>query len=69
MSNGIPIAPIEVLFYLKLKSPRRKDSADIVELVKGGAATSPVRKYLERVAPDLIEKFDGLVSEGQSEDE
>jgi hypothetical protein len=44
MSRGIPIAPIEVLCYLKLKSPRRKDSADIVDWVRGGVATSPVRK-------------------------
>lgn len=69
MSNGIPIASIEVLFYLKLKSPRRKDAADIVELVKEGVATSSVRRYLEEVAPDLIEKLDMLVSEALAEDE
>ena len=55
--------------YLKLRSPRRKDSADIVELVKGGVATSPVRRYLEEVAPDLVDKFDELVAEGQGDDE
>ncbi|MEI7892668.1 MAG: hypothetical protein WCI05_06230 [Myxococcales bacterium] len=69
MSEGIPIAPIEALFYLKLKSPRRKDSADIVELVKAGIATAPVRRYLEQTAPDMIDKFDMLVSEATAEED
>lgn len=69
MSAGIPIAPIEALFYLKLKSPRRKDAADIVELVKEGVATAPVRRYLEQVAPDMIDKFDMLISEASADDE
>jgi hypothetical protein len=69
LSCGIPIAPIEALFYLKLKSPRRKDAADIVELVKEGVATALVRRYLDRVAPDLIEKFDMLVSEAIADEE
>ena len=53
---------------LKLKSPRRKDAADLVELVKGGVATGPVRRYLEQVAPDMIEKFDQLITEATSDD-
>jgi hypothetical protein len=69
VSDGIPIAPIEALLYLKLKSPRRKDSADIVELVKAGVATAPVRRHLEKVAPDLIDKLDALVAEATSDDE
>jgi hypothetical protein len=69
ISGGIPIAPVEVLFYLKLKSPRRKDAADLVELVKGGVATAPVRRYLEQVAPDMIDKFDLLITEATSDDE
>jgi len=69
VSDGIPIAPIEALFYLKLKSPRRKDAADIVELVKEGIATAPVRRYLEQTAPDMIDKFDMLVSEAISDED
>ncbi|HSN98588.1 MAG TPA: hypothetical protein VLS89_09820 [Candidatus Nanopelagicales bacterium] len=69
VSDGIPIAPIEALLYMKLKSPRRKDSADIVELVKAGVATAPTRRYLEQIAPDLIDKFDMLVSEAIADDE
>lgn len=69
ISGGIPIAPLEALFYLKLKSPRRKDAADLVELVKGGVATAPVRRYLEQVAPDMIDKFDQLITEATSDDE
>lgn len=68
VSHGIPIAPLEVLVYLKLKSPRRKDSADVVELLKAGADPRPVRDYLRRFAADLLGKFEGLVSDACREE-
>ena len=66
---GIPIAPIEALLYLKLRSPRRKDEADIVELLKEGVAVAPVRTYLEQVAPDLLDKFDALAADAIAEED
>ena len=67
VSAGIPILPVEALVYMKLKSPRRKDSADIVELVKAGVDTSRLSDYLARVAPDLTGKFQTLVTEAEAE--
>jgi hypothetical protein len=67
ISGGIPILPIEALAYMKLKSPRRKDAADVVELVKAGVDTAKIADYLAKVAPDLSNKFRALVSEAEAE--
>ncbi len=67
VSGGIPILPIEALVYMKLKSPRRKDAADVVELVKAGIDTTKVAGYLERHAPNLSVKFKTLISEAEQE--
>jgi hypothetical protein len=63
LSRGIPIAPSEILVYLKLKSPRRKDSVDIVEFLALGLDPKPVLAYLKKNAPALIPKFETLWSE------
>jgi hypothetical protein len=52
---------------MKLKSPRRKDAADVVELVKAGIDTARIAEYLSRYAPDLRDKFDTLISEAEAE--
>jgi hypothetical protein len=60
-----PIAPLDVLVYLKLKSPRRRDEADVIELLRVNDP-GPVRLYIERNAPELVPKFDDLASEAES---
>jgi hypothetical protein len=67
VSGGIPILPIEALIYMKLKSPRRKDAVDVVELVKAGADTVRVANYLTRVAPNLTAKFETLAAEAETD--
>ena len=67
VSGGIPILPIEALVYMKLKSPRRKDAADVVELVKAGVDTVKIANYLASFAPNLTGKFKTLVSEAEAE--
>ena len=67
VSGGIPILPVEALVYMKLKSPRRKDAADVVELVKAGVDTAKIADYLARYAPGLTGKFKTLVSEAEAE--
>ena len=67
VSDGIPILPIEAIVYMKLKSPRRKDSADVVELVKAGVDTDKIADYLARYAPPLVSKFQTLVEEAEAE--
>ena len=66
MSGGIPIAPIEILVYLKLKSPRPKDALDILELLMIGIESAPILAYLRENAPGLVEKFKQLVQRSKS---
>ena len=66
-SGGIPILPVEALVYMKLKSPRRKDAVDVIELVKAGADTVKIKNYLSRNAADLVRKFETLVLEAEEE--
>lgn len=66
-SEGIRVLPVEALVYLKLKSPRRKDAVDVVELVKAGADERLLREYIRRHAPALMEKLDKLIQEAAEE--
>jgi len=55
--------------YLKLRSPRLKDRADVVELVRVGLDVERVRKYLARDAPALVAKLDDCVARVRAEEE
>ncbi len=66
MDGDVPIAPLEALIYLKLKSPRRRDEADTIELLRINNAR-PIRAYIESHAPGLLAKFDALAAEAESE--
>ena len=63
-----PIAPVESLIYMKLTSPRKKDQADIVELLKAGVEAGLVVRYLKRHAPALLQKFAALLNDAASEE-
>ena len=65
VSDGIPVLPPEALVYMKLMSPRRKDAADVVELVAAGLDVKSVMKYLSSNAAYLKDKFSELVSEAE----
>jgi hypothetical protein len=67
--SRVPIAPISVLVHLKLLSPRRKDAADVVELVKVGIDTGVVRAYLEARAPELLGKWEESVAAAVAEED
>lgn len=65
-SHGVPIAPLEALLYMKLSSPRRKDAADVVELMRArhrSGSVRDLREHIEGVAPWLVGKFDELSGE------
>ncbi len=66
-SQGIPVLPIEALVYMKLKSPRRKDAVDVVELLKAGADAGRIAEYLARNAPALAARLKELAAEAESE--
>lgn len=55
------------LVYLKLKSPRRKDQADVIELIKGGIDTKRCGEYLAAHAPTFVEVFEECVAQAEVE--
>jgi len=65
VTGGVPVAPLEALVYLKLKSPRRRDAADVVELLRVVPDLDRIRRYLTSHAPALVERFDALAAEAQ----
>ena len=64
--EDLPIAPLDALIYLKLKSPRRRDEADVLELLRVNDP-KPVRLYLEKNAPEMLPKFDAIASEANAD--
>ena len=60
----IEVAP---LVYLKLKSPRRKDQVDVIELIKGGIDTKGCGKYLAAYAPAFLDAFEECVTRAETE--
>ncbi|MBK7398060.1 MAG: hypothetical protein IPJ34_17625 [Myxococcales bacterium] len=57
------------LVYLKLKSPRRKDQVDVIEMLKGGIDAKECRRYLQANAPAFVELFDECVARAEAEQE
>jgi hypothetical protein len=55
------------LVYMKLKSPRRKDQVDVIELIKGGIDTKLCREYLAAHAPAFVTAFDECVAQADAE--
>lgn len=64
----VPVVTAGVLTYLKLKSPRLKDRADVVELVKAGLDVARVREFLEQKAPSLVARFDESIAQARAEE-
>jgi hypothetical protein len=68
MSDGIPIAPPEVVVCTKLLRMAMRDQADIVEIVKAGLIDrDPIRRYLEEHTPMLLGRWDALVVQADAE--
>ncbi|CAN5178617.1 hypothetical protein BH09MYX1_BH09MYX1_26630 [soil metagenome] len=67
--DGPPGAMMEAppLVYMKLKSPRRKDQVDVIEMIKGGIDVQHCRDYLSTHAPSLVSAFDDAVDHAESE--
>lgn len=68
-SEGVPVAPVEAVVYMKLTSPRSKDRQDVIELVKAGIHLDPVRAYLDRHAPQVRDRFEAAVDTARGEEE
>lgn len=57
------------LVYMKLKSPRRKDQVDVIEMIKGGIDANQCREYLAAHAPSYLTLFDECVAHADREGE
>jgi hypothetical protein len=68
-STGVPVAPLAVLIDLKLKSPRPKDLADVLELIRLGIERDAIRADLVTRSPELVEKWDRAVADAWRGDE
>ena len=55
------------LIYLKLKSPRRRDQVDVIEMIKAGIDAKQCREYLMAHAAALVGAFDESVRQAESE--
>jgi hypothetical protein len=55
------------LVYMKLKSPRRKDQVDVIEMIKGGIDTKQCREYLAAHASTFVAAFDDCVAQADAE--
>ena len=69
VTGGIPVLPVEALIYLKLTSPRKRDAADVVELIKCGIDEDAMRQYLRQNAPNLMDRFEDLVVAASAEED
>lgn len=57
-SNGVPIVPLPVLVYMKLKAGRQKDTADLVELLKRGRVDlEAIDQHLAEFAPEQLRRW------------
>jgi hypothetical protein len=62
------VAPATALVFLKLKSPRLKDLADVVELIKAGLDAGALRAYLQEHAPGLVPKLEQAMASARQEE-
>ena len=69
VDDEVPVAPVEALVHLKLKSPRMKDASDIIELLKAGIDRARCRAWLESNAPALLPRFEELIERAERESE
>lgn len=57
------------LVYMKLRSPRRKDHVDVIEMIKGGIDVKRCREYLAIHAPSLVPALDEAVEHAEREED
>jgi hypothetical protein len=61
------VIPVEHLVLMKLESGRIQDDADIVEVLKAGASSVKVARYLRETWPELLPRFKPLAARARAE--
>jgi hypothetical protein len=61
------VIPVEHLVLMKLESGRIQDDADIVAVLKAGASSVKVARYLRETWPELLPRFKPLAARARAE--
>jgi hypothetical protein len=59
-SEGVPIAPVEMVVIMKLLAGRTQDHADIEAIIESGADREQLRTAVGRAAPDCADTLERL---------
>jgi hypothetical protein len=60
VSDGVPIAPVDVIVIMKLLAGRTQDLADVEAILGSGADRDFLRVAVERAAPSRLEILERL---------
>lgn len=63
----LPVIPLAHLVLMKVEAGRSQDDADVVELLKAGASTAAIARYLRRTWPELLPRFKRLSAQARAE--
>jgi hypothetical protein len=62
VSDGVPIAPVDVIVVMKLLAGRTQDLADVEAILASGADRDALREAVRRAAPERVDTFEKLVA-------
>jgi hypothetical protein len=60
MSDGVPIAPVDVIVIMKLLAGRSQDLADVEAIIASGADRDALRTAVQKAAPHLADMLERL---------
>jgi hypothetical protein len=60
VSDGVPIAPIDIVVIMKLIAGRTQDMADIEAIIASGADRNLLKAAVERVLPNHVGRLETL---------
>jgi len=64
-SEGVPIAPVEVIVSMKLLAGRTQDLADVEAILASGADLELLRAAVQKAAPDHVQTLERLIGNAQ----
>ena len=63
VSDGVPIAPVDTIVIMKLLAGRRRDLADVEEIVASGADRKLLRTAVQTAAPQCAETLEQIFAD------
>jgi hypothetical protein len=62
--DQVPVAPVEIVAYMKLRAYRLQDRADLLNLLQSGHGAK-IRNWLRAFAPHLLDRLGDVEQEGE----